>query len=412
MKKLNILFLSIFLSFQLQAQVPTSAQLIKLHNVANYTALNAIVNPLSGSLAFVNDERLLYQFNGNFWLPFESWNKTGNSINNTNSVGTFNAMDFKIKTNNADRIVIKNNGRVGVNTVNPNSILNINTHVIEASSDAEQSGSYFASHVLNSSTGPDKAFDNNTCTKWAGTGTPTLTSPQWIKIDYGAGQEKTITNYRVKTGFSANGVSYGPGVWSLQGSNDDSEWTTIHEQINSSYNDLSLSCSNQTAFRYYRLLMQSKADPSRPQVEIQELYLYEGQLSASTYHPAFVMADNGKIGLGTNTPTEDLHVIGNIFAHGSIVPDYVFETYFDGESQLNKNYKMLSLKETEDFVKKHKHLPRVPSAKEVEEQGGIIINEATLTNLEKIEELFLHIIEMNEEIKSLESELLRLTTEE
>ena len=410
MKILNTLTLAIFLSFQLQAQV--SEQLIKLHNVANYTALNAIVNPLSGSLAFVNNERLVYQYNGNFWLPLHSWNKSGNTIDNSNSVGTFNAMDFKIRTNNADRVVIKNNGRMGVNTVNPSSILNINTHVIEASADAEQSGSYFASHVLNSTTGPNKAFDNNTCTKWAGIGTPTPSSPQWIKIDYGAGQEKRITNYRVKTGFSANGASYGPGAWSLQGSNDDSQWTTIHQQNNNNYNDLSLSCSNQTAYRYYRLLMHSKADPSRPQVEIQELYLYEGELSASTYHPAFVMADNGKIGLGTNNPTEDLHVIGNIFAQGSIVPDYVFETYFDGQSQLNKNYKMLSLKETEDFVKKHKHLPRVPSAKDVEEQGGIIINQATLTNLEKVEELYLHIIEMNEEIKSLESELLRLTTEE
>ena len=45
----------------------------------------------------------------------------------------------------------------------------------------------------------------------------------------------------------------------------------------------------------------------------------------------------------------------------------------------------------------------------MKEQGGIIVNEATIANLEKIEELFLHIIEMNEEVKQLQAELKELT---
>lgn len=409
MKTISTIIISLLLSIQLHAQNPSSQQLIRLHNVANYSTLNSIANPMDGSLAFVSDEKLVYQYDGNYWTAIESWDREGNTINTSNSIGTFNSMDFKIRTNNTDRIVIKNNGRMGVNTLYPTSILNINTHVIEESGEAEQTGTFSASHILNSTTGPDKAFDNNTCTKWAGTGTPTSQNPQWLKVDFGAGQEKTITNYRVKTGFSTNGASYGPGAWSLQGSNDDADWVTIHQQNNNNYNDLSLSCSNQTAYRYYRLLMFSKADPSRPQVEIQELYLYEGVLSAETDHAAFIMADNGRIGLGTTTPTQNLHVIGNIFALGSIVPDYVFENYFDGESLLKEDYKMLSLKETEKFVKKHKHLPGVASAEKVKEQGGIIVNEATIANLEKIEELFLHIIEMNEEVKQLQAELKELT---
>jgi REP element-mobilizing transposase RayT len=37
-------------------------------------------------------------------------------------------------------------------------------------------------------------------------------------------------------------------------------------------------------------------------------------------------------------------------------------------------YKMFSLEEIENYTKINNHLPGVPSAKEVKEQGGILIN--------------------------------------
>ena len=46
------------------------------------------------------------------------------------------------------------------------------------------------------------------------------------------------------------------------------------------------------------------------------------------------------------------------------------------------------LQEIEEFTKSNKHLPGVPSAKQVAEKGGILVNRATEINLEKIEELF------------------------
>lgn len=105
-----------------------------------------------------------------------------------------------------------------------------------------------------------------------------------------------------------------------------------------------------------------------------------------------------RVGIGTATPTQKLHVNGNIFASGTITPDYVFEKYYDGKSSLKDSYKMLSLNEVENFTRKHKHLPGVPSAKEVQVTGGILVNRATEINLEKIEELYLHTIEQQKQI--------------
>jgi len=62
----------------------------------------------------------------------------------------------------------------------------------------------------------------------------------------------------------------------------------------------------------------------------------------------------------------------------------------------------------EAYIKSHKHLPGVPSADEVVEQG-IDMAKMDATLLQKIEELTLHMIEMNKRVEALEkeNELLR-----
>jgi hypothetical protein len=65
-------------------------------------------------------------------------------------------------------------------------------------------------------------------------------------------------------------------------------------------------------------------------------------------------------------------------------PDYVFSS----------SYKLPSLKEVEQFIKQHKHLPDVPSEAEVKKEG-LDLGENQVVLLKKIEELTLYIIEQN-----------------
>ena len=118
-----------------------------------------------------------------------------------------------------------------------------------------------------------------------------------------------------------------------------------------------------------------------------------------------VMAVTGnKIGIGTINPTEVLSVVGNISSVGNLSvngnitskkvkvtslgwADYVFEPA----------YKLPSLKQIEAHIAKYKHLPDVPSAKQVEEDG-LDLGSSQATLLRKIEELTLYVIEQNKRL--------------
>jgi hypothetical protein len=76
-------------------------------------------------------------------------------------------------------------------------------------------------------------------------------------------------------------------------------------------------------------------------------------------------------------------------------PDYVFEN----------DYKLLSLEEVEDHINEKGHLPNVPSAKDVEEEGSFSLGEMNKKLLEKVEELTLYLIEQNKQLKEQQLQL-------
>lgn len=67
----------------------------------------------------------------------------------------------------------------------------------------------------------------------------------------------------------------------------------------------------------------------------------------------------------------------------------------------DKNYILKPIEEVEKFINVNKHLPDVPSAREVSETG-IELAKMDATLLQKIEELQLYIIQLNKRINTLE----------
>lgn len=107
----------------------------------------------------------------------------------------------------------------------------------------------------------------------------------------------------------------------------------------------------------------------------------------------------GNVGIGTSSPGEKLTVAGKIHAREVMVdlnvpgPDYVFE----------KDYKLRTIMELEDFLLQNSHLPEMPPAREME-QNGLSLSEMNMLLLKRIEELTLYIIDQEKRINSLENE--------
>lgn len=117
-----------------------------------------------------------------------------------------------------------------------------------------------------------------------------------------------------------------------------------------------------------------------------------------------------KVGIGSLNPDEALTVAGTVHAEEvrvdlAIPPDYVFEKYYNGLSTLKEDYKMLSLEEVEAFTRKNNHLPDVPSAKQIQEEG-LHLKEMTSLLLQKIEELTIYTIEQEKRIQTLEQVII------
>lgn len=113
---------------------------------------------------------------------------------------------------------------------------------------------------------------------------------------------------------------------------------------------------------------------------------------------ALVLNDvGGNVGIGTANPSEKLTVNGTIYGTKVKVdltvpgPDYVFE----------KDYKLPALQEIKSYIDTNKHLPEVPSAKEME-ANGINVGEMNMLLLKKVEELTLYIIEQQKQINELQ----------
>jgi len=76
----------------------------------------------------------------------------------------------------------------------------------------------------------------------------------------------------------------------------------------------------------------------------------------------------------------------------------------------DKNYKLPKLNYVAKFIDKNHHLPGVPSAEEIK-RDGLDIGEMQTMQMQKIEELTLYLIEMDEKMRIMEKRMNELETE-
>ncbi len=111
--------------------------------------------------------------------------------------------------------------------------------------------------------------------------------------------------------------------------------------------------------------------------------------------------NGGNVGIGTTDPQQLLDVHGTMAAQEIIVStsgaDYVFDP----------NYCLAPLSEVAGYIQEHHHLPDIPSAEEMQRKGASV-GEMQAKLLAKIEELTLHMIEVEKENSDLKLEIQKI----
>jgi hypothetical protein len=108
-----------------------------------------------------------------------------------------------------------------------------------------------------------------------------------------------------------------------------------------------------------------------------------GVTGSATIPAGYLLAVDGRI------ITEELRIQNSVNW-----PDYVF----------TDQYQLMSLDALKKSIQTHKHLPNIPSASEVEDQG-ILIGDMQKRMMEKIEELTLYILQLHETNKHQQAEI-------
>ena len=120
-------------------------------------------------------------------------------------------------------------------------------------------------------------------------------------------------------------------------------------------------------------------------------------------NPAVKLHVNGDVIIGTDVDTPEGF---NLFVEEGIITGKVKVKLVEEWSDyvFDKDYVLHEIEELETYIKEYKHLPDVPSAKEVEEDG-IDLGQMDAILLKKIEELTLYVIQQQKEIEALRQKI-------
>jgi len=174
-------------------------------------------------------------------------------------------------------------------------------------------GTITGSSQIGNHEGPRWVFDNRTDTKWlTANGFPT----GWVQFEFLNNQAFAINSYAITSANDAAGRD--PKAWTLLGSNDGTNWTTVDTRSNESFvarfQRRLFKCTNTTAYRIYRLnVTQNNGDST---MQFAELELIENGIPRTAYYQfswssEFKGEEGGKLVLDKNINSKWLTGGGN-----------------------------------------------------------------------------------------------------
>ncbi|OAB39102.1 hypothetical protein PMSD_03995 [Paenibacillus macquariensis subsp. defensor] len=134
-----------------------------------------------------------------------------------------------------------------------------------------------------------QVFDNNIDTNWL-----VFSDKPWIQYQFADNQAYAITTYSITAPINSD---WAPSNWTMQGSNDGTNWTLLDTQQNIHFDQsnqkLSFPIANTTTYSYYKFDLES--NNGSPIVELAEIELFDGT-TYTTYLPTITAS-------GENAPT-------------------------------------------------------------------------------------------------------------
>lgn len=302
------------------------------------------------------------------------WKLNGNdTVLSFHYLGTNNLADLRIKTNSLERMTITSDGFINAGLVN--ALKGMNVSVVSA--DPSGAGLLVETDNMNGGYGVLSNVTNS--------------STKALSV-----QRPGSEDFYVK-GNGEGYFSYRLGVGVINPS------TALHVSHNDPHGGIILNRNSAVTGKSQVLFQQAGVEKWAIGTDMIEDNSNNFFISDKATDQTRLFIDaNGNVGIGTTNVglTTKLAVEGKICAREIKVltgafPDYVFE----------KEYNLMSLKELEVYINAHKHLPGIPSAREVEANQGVDLGEMNRLLLEKVEELTLHLIELDKSNTQLQKEM-------
>lgn len=118
-----------------------------------------------------------------------------------------------------------------------------------------------------------------------------------------------------------------------------------------------------------------------------------------------VITAQGKVGIGTEPPGGAIAGYRLYVEDGIATRDVLVKTGAWPDHVLSEGYSLMPLSELRAFVRRHSHLPGIPSAREVEEKGGVELGDLQRRLLEVVEQQALYILQLEERLQRAEQRI-------